>query len=87
MAYYEDMNKYLDLQQGLLCNSFVELINGKYCIINGHRGILEYSKDQIRIRLRKGSVKIYGAELKILALTPTELYISGQIKGVLLDEQ
>ncbi|NCA67879.1 MAG: hypothetical protein EOM87_07445 [Clostridia bacterium] len=86
MAYYEDMNKYLDLEQGLLCNCFVELINNKYCIINGHRGISEFSVDCVRVRARKGYVCVLGQELRILALTPTEVYVSGIIKGIQLDE-
>lgn len=86
MAYYEDINKYLDLQQGLLCNSFVELINNKYCIINGHRGVSDFTKECIRVRVRKGNISINGEELSIIALTPTELYISGTIKGISIDE-
>ncbi len=87
MAYYEDMNKLLDLPQGLLCNSYVELINGRYCIINGHKGIREFSEQYICVRQKNGDVKIEGEQLKILALTPTELYVSGVIKGIIIDEQ
>jgi sporulation protein YqfC len=87
MAYYEDMNKYLDLPEGLLMNSLIQIINGKYCIVNGHKGISEYSEERVTIRLKKGMAQVDGVELKISALTATELYISGIIKGIKIDER
>ena len=87
MAYYEDINKYLDLPEGLAMDSLIQLINGKYCVVNGHKGISEYSEEHIAVRLKKGAAQIEGSELKISALTPTELYITGRIKGITIDER
>ncbi len=87
MAYYDDMNKYLDLPEGLAMESLIQLINGKYCVVNGHKGISDYSEERIVVRMRKGIAQIVGNNLKICALTAAELYITGGIKGITFDER
>lgn len=58
------------------------LVNGKGVCFEGHRGIYEISDTVIKLRVKKGAVTITGADLNIVEITDSEVYISGIIKGI-----
>ncbi len=47
--------------------------------LENHRGIIEYSKQRLRINLSRGFLEILGDHLEIKALLPDEIKIAGDI--------
>ena len=80
MAYIEDVKRVFKLS---CCAPFsIEMIENKYMVINGHKGICGYDKEEISLRIKCGILKIIGKELNLSALTESEAYVSGMIQGV-----
>ena len=50
--------------------------------MEGHKGILSYSPDEIHISGGKLVVRIKGTGLELRAMNPTELLITGEIRVV-----
>ena len=48
--------------------------------VENYRGILDYTKEQIRILCRKGEVRILGRDLEIASYTNTDMKITGYIR-------
>lgn len=80
MAYVEDIKKVFALSQGF--SYAVELLSNKYVVINGHKGISGYDDEVISVKIKNGLIKVLGCNLKLATLTDSEVYISGNIKGV-----
>ncbi len=64
----------------------VMMVGGKSLILENHRGILEYSRERIRIRLVNGEVTITGYNLVIQSISNEEIQIKGEITGLSLNE-
>lgn len=60
----------------------VELIGTGELRMENHRGILAYGPDEIHISGGKLVVQIKGIGLELRAMTPTELLITGEIRGI-----
>ncbi len=52
------------------------------CVVEGHRGLLEYAPEQIKVRRKKGSVAIRGQMLSVACLTRDEVWIRGRVDTV-----
>jgi len=52
-------------------------------LIEGHKGLISLSQEEIKVKLIKGSVTLLGSELSICYISKTELCIAGKISGVL----
>lgn len=50
--------------------------------IENHRGIVEYSDDEIVVGISKGRIRIRGAVLSLAAMTSDEMLISGNVIAV-----
>lgn len=62
------------------------MVGGRSLILENHRGILEYSRERIRIRLVKGELTLTGRNMLIQSISDEELQIKGEITGVTMDE-
>ena len=50
--------------------------------IENHKGIVEYSDENIRVKMRDGIIKISGIELMIKTIISEEIIISGKIASI-----
>ena len=58
------------------------LTGGRRALVEGHRGLLEYSEERVVLALKRGRISITGAGLAIRAMNAGELVISGRIETV-----
>lgn len=64
----------------------IMMVGGKSFILENHKGILEYSRERIRIRLLKGELTLLGRDLVIRSISQEEIQIQGEILGITLGE-
>lgn len=50
--------------------------------LENHRGIIEYTKEQVRISISIGELVVTGEELVLRNILPDEIYLDGRIKTV-----
>ncbi|MBR3684764.1 MAG: YabP/YqfC family sporulation protein [Clostridia bacterium] len=55
---------------------------GKELLIEGHKGLSEYSLNQIVVRVRGGRLLILGEQLEITEINNEELLIKGVINQI-----
>lgn len=63
----------------------IELVGTGELRMEQHRGILAYGPEEIHISGGKLVVRVMGSGLELRAMTPTELLITGEIRGIELD--
>lgn len=77
-----------DLPPEVMLNlPLIMMVGGKSLILENHRGILEYSRERIRIRLAKGEVTLTGRNLLIQSISNEEIQIKGELTGLSLGEE
>lgn len=64
----------------------IMMVGGKSLILENHKGILEYSRERIRVRLVKGEITLTGRNLVIQSISDEEIQIRGEVTGVNLGE-
>lgn len=57
------------------------LLGNVQCIIENHRGIIEYLPEQVRVNTTRGEVLISGRGLAIGSISQDEVVIEGRIAG------
>lgn len=50
--------------------------------IDNHRGLIEYSPEQVRVGMNTGQLIIRGAELKLSFVRDEDLLVTGKLKSV-----
>lgn len=63
----------------------VELYGSGRVIIENHGGVTEYGREQIRVRVRFGSILICGNGLMLCRMYGQQLVITGSITAITLD--
>lgn len=63
----------------------VELIGSQQCSVEPHRGLVEYTEEQIVIATSIGTVKLCGTELQIRAMNLQKITVSGKLQAVVWD--
>lgn len=63
----------------------VEIIDHHRVLIENHFGVNEYAESRIRIKVKFGSICVYGSKLELARMTKGQLIICGNIEGVQLD--
>lgn len=58
------------------------LTGGRSALVEGHRGLLEYSEERVVLALKRGKISISGAGLRLRAMNAGELVVSGRIDTV-----
>lgn len=77
-----------DLPPEVMLNlPLIMMVGGKSLILENHRGILEYSRERIRIRLAKGEIMLNGRNLLIQSISNEEIQIKGDLTGFCLGEE
>ena len=54
-------------------------------MIEGHKGIVQFDKEQISVKLKKGSIIFKGNELSIASSQSKELVIKGTVTDISLE--
>lgn len=72
----------MDLTGEVCFESLVELIGNKRVLIEHHRGILQYQRDCICVKVKFGTVSITGQCLEIYQMSHEKLVISGTIDAI-----
>ena len=62
----------------------LELLGKNRVIIENHRGILDYSREEIRVRVSYGWIHITGSGLELSLMSGQQLIITGTIGSILL---
>ncbi len=62
----------------------VELAGDRRVLIENHRGVVQYSRESICVKVRYGTVAVHGCGLELRRMTREQLVISGQIDSIQL---
>jgi len=60
----------------------VNIVGGRRALVEGYRGILEYSDERVVLSLKRGKLSLNGAGLRLEAMKAGELLVSGRIQTV-----
>lgn len=60
----------------------LELFGDRRILIEHHKGVTEYGKERIMIRVRFGCICINGMDLELACMTAQQLVITGQVFSV-----
>lgn len=79
----ESIGRNLDLPQEALAGyAYIEISGNREVIVEGCRGVLEYSDTVVSLNTGKLIVKITGCELTVVSMQNTQAIIRGVIAGV-----
>lgn len=79
----EFLANYLELPKDLLMNlPRITLLGDMQLHIENHRGIMEYTKEKIRIRTSLGEMVIIGEGLVLRNIFPDEIAVDGKIRAL-----
>ena len=62
----------------------VELAGGSRVLIENHLGVIQYSREQIGIKMKYGEIQINGCGLTLEQMTRVKLVVTGRIDGICL---
>jgi sporulation protein YqfC len=83
--YFENMITKTSLtMEAVSWQPVVEIVGDKRVLVECHQGVLAYSKEQIRVKVRYGCLCICGCSLEMLHMSKEKLIISGRIDSVQL---
>lgn len=63
----------------------VELAGNRRVLIENHRGVREYSRERIGVKVKSGLVVVSGQGLELSRMTRELLVIQGTIEGIRLE--
>ncbi|MGI5976447.1 MAG: YabP/YqfC family sporulation protein [Candidatus Limivicinus sp.] len=79
----ENLTASLGLPEDVVLGSLkLSVTAGKRALVENHRGVLSFSDTQVIIAAKRGQLAIEGTELSIMAMTKSQILISGKIQTV-----
>ncbi|EOD01881.1 sporulation protein YqfC [Caldisalinibacter kiritimatiensis] len=60
----------------------ITMVGNLQVYIENHKGIIEYSKERIRINTRRGVIRIVGKNMYIRTIVTEEIIVVGEIETV-----
>ena len=85
MSYKKEIQSKLKSNIDGIGNTFTITLDKGYAVIEGHKGIVQFDKEQIIVKLKKGSVVIKGSDLSIASSQSKELVVKGEVTDVKLE--
>ena len=85
MSYKKEIQNKLKNNLDGIGNYFTITLDKGYAVIEGHKGIVQFDKEQIIVKLKKGSVIFKGKDLSIASSQSKELVIKGEVVDVSLE--
>ena len=64
--------------------TLVEIVDGKRLLIEYHRGLLSYRKEEIVIKARLGLITVLGQGMRIESMRSQQIILTGDIHSVML---
>ena len=84
-GFWESLAMGADLPgEGIPGQCMVELLGEHRVLIEGHRGVREYSEEKIGVCVSFGTVCVSGCSLELAYMTRNQLVIRGKIHGITL---
>ncbi len=65
----------------------IELVGDGRVLIEHHKGVMQYGRCQIGVRVKFGTVLVFGEKLELTKMTAGTLVITGRIQGVRLERR
>lgn len=66
--------------------TLIEIYGNQRVLIEQHKGVVQYSTEQILVRMKQGMLGIYGSDLHLCRMIPSQLIICGQVHCVKFEE-
>ena len=83
--FLEQLSSVADLQDEAIPGlPLIEIVGDRRVLIEHHCGVTEYGCNQICIKVKQGTIEVYGNKLELALMTKEQLIISGYIEGVKL---
>jgi len=81
------MAEIFELPEDILLNlPRMTFVGQKRLSIENHRGVIEYTREKIRVGMRGGEIIIYGRELQMIRFMADEIHVGGSIEKVHFEE-
>lgn len=77
--FFEGLKKEFKLPSELFGNYNLVLVSGSFLYVEGHKGLLKLSEENISLRVKGGVLIVLGSNLSIKELTPNTISITGKI--------
>lgn len=71
-------------EEALPGKALVELVGDRRVLVENHRGVTQYSRERIGIRLQYGMIMVSGSGLELARMSKEQLIITGRIDGITL---
>ncbi len=85
---WERLARQTDLQEELFPGqTLVELLGQGRVLVEGHRGVREYSRERIGVKVSYGILCVCGSGLELRCMTREKLIIAGRIDGITLNRR
>jgi sporulation protein YqfC len=79
----ESISELLELPKDIILDlPRITMIGNLQIYIENHKGILEYSKQRIRVHTKNGTLRIIGKNLQIRSIVTEEMIITGVIEQI-----
>lgn len=83
MSLFGEIEKLVNNEFNITLNNYRYInIDGKYVYLEGHKGILHLSDEEISFKLKKKTLSIKGYDLKIKILDNTTSVVEGNVLEV-----
>ncbi len=80
--FFDDLKKEFKLQPSVFSAFNLVMVSTSLVYLEGHKGLLKLSDENVTLRVKKGVVCIMGKNLKISEMTQKTIAISGEISKV-----
>ena len=67
--------------------SLVEIVGDQRVLVENHRGVAEYGREKICVKVKKGIVEIQGSCLQVQCISQEYLVVIGKIHSVVLNRR
>ena len=65
----------------------VEIVEDRRVLIENHRGVVNYTCNEICVKVSYGQICVLGSYLQLARMTKHQLVITGQIEGLTLNRR
>ena len=67
--------------------TIIEIAGDQRVLIENHRGVITYGRENIAVNVKFGSISIYGHNLELTQMTKEQLVIHGRIQEISLQRR
>ncbi|PAB58929.1 sporulation protein YqfC [Anaeromicrobium sediminis] len=83
MEIRESLAELLELPKDIILDlPRITMLGNLQLYIENHKGIIEYTKVRIRIKLREGALRVIGKDLTIKNIMEEEIVVCGELHSI-----